>query len=74
MPGAPLPPFQKEVQDFARTCEHLLAAAKTLSFAEDELAIMRYYAIEVAKTVGAIAELKIDATTDKFLHRGNGTS
>jgi hypothetical protein len=50
MSDNPLLTYRREVQDYLRSCEHLLAAAASLpSFSEEELSMVRYYAAEVQK-------------------------
>jgi hypothetical protein len=49
----------KEVQDYLRCCEHLLAAAiapNTPPFSREELVMLEYYADEVAKIVAVLAK------------------
>ena len=60
MPGAVFPSLRSEVQNYLRSCEHLLsvpAAPNNPPFTSDELQIVNYYAAEVAKMVGQQAEV-----------------
>jgi hypothetical protein len=60
MPDSPFPSLRPEIQNYLRSCEHLLsipAASHNPPFSADELQIMNYYAAEVAKMVGQLAEL-----------------
>jgi hypothetical protein len=62
MPGGPaFPSLRQEVQNYLRSCEHLLsvpaASHNNPSFTSDELQIVNYYAAEVAKMVGQQAKL-----------------
>ena len=42
--------YRREVQDYLRSCEHLLAAAATSApFTQEEMAMIGYYAAEVQK-------------------------
>lgn len=44
--------LRKEVRDFSRACEHILAIASstdTESFTNDELQMIQYYANELSK-------------------------
>ena len=54
-------PFREEVQTYLRSCEHLLSVPAVPHnhppFSPDELEIMNYYAAEVAKMVGRLAEV-----------------
>ena len=46
------PSMRKEVQDYLRSAEHLLAAAVTPNappFSEEELELVEYYAMEISK-------------------------
>ena len=59
MPGSSVPPLRQEIQNYLRSCEHLLsvlAASPNPPFTSEELRIMDYYAAEVAKMVGRLAE------------------
>ena len=50
MPDNPFFAFREEVQDYSRSCEHLLAAATTPPpFTQDELAMITHYVAEVQK-------------------------
>ena len=50
MSDNPISAYRREIQDYLRSCERLLAAAAALpSFSEEELAMVRYYAAEVQK-------------------------
>ena len=44
--------YRKEVQEYLRSCEHLIAAALQLNhppFSPEELEMVEYYAVEIAK-------------------------
>jgi hypothetical protein len=42
--------YRKEVQEYLRSCEHLLAAATSFPpLSEEELPMVQYYAAEVQK-------------------------
>jgi hypothetical protein len=54
-----MPPLRKEVQNYLRSCEHLLSIAATPtnpSFTREELQIMNYYVGELARMVGQLAK------------------
>jgi hypothetical protein len=51
MSDNPVLAYRREIQEYLRSCEHLLAAAATSSFSEDELAMVRYYAADLQKIV-----------------------
>jgi hypothetical protein len=60
MSGSPLPPLRQEVQNYLRSCEHLLSVSAMPHhppFTTDELQIVNYYAAEVAKMVGQLAKI-----------------
>ena len=54
-------PLCKEVQDYLRSCEHLLSiGANTLNpppFSTNELEVVNYYTGELAKMVGQLAKV-----------------
>ena len=53
-------PLRQDVQNYLRSCEHLLSAAVTPHnppFSQDELQIVNYYVGEVAKMVGQPAKV-----------------
>ena len=55
-----LPPLRPEVQNFLRSCEHLLsvpAVPHNPPFSPNELLMMNHYAAEVTKMVGELAKL-----------------
>ena len=48
MSDNPILAYRREIQEYLRSCEHLLAAVTSLPpFSEEELAMVRYYAAEV---------------------------
>jgi hypothetical protein len=49
MSDNPILTYHREIQDYLRSAERLLAAAATSAFSEDELALVKYYAAEVQK-------------------------
>ena len=50
MSNNPILAYHREIQDYLRSCEHLIAAATSRTpFSEEELAMVRYYAVEVQK-------------------------
>jgi hypothetical protein len=49
MSDNPVLAYRKEIQDYLRSSEHLLAAATTSQFSEEEQAMVGYYAAEVQK-------------------------
>ena len=52
MSDSAYPPIRREVQDYLRSCEHLLAAAlqpNHPAFSKDELGMVAYYGDEIAK-------------------------
>jgi hypothetical protein len=50
MSDNPVLAYRREIQDYLRSCEHLLAAAATPpSFTHEELAMVTYYVAEVQK-------------------------
>jgi hypothetical protein len=56
MPDNPVLAYRQEVQDYLRSCERLLAAAASFpSFSDEELAMVRYYAAEIQKTLPVTA-------------------
>lgn len=60
MSGFSVPPLRQEVQNYLRSCEHLLsvpAVPHNPPFSPEELQIMNYYTAEVAKMVGQLAEV-----------------
>lgn len=61
MPGfSSFPSFRPEVQDYLRSCEHLLSvpvAPHNPPFTEEELLVVNYYAAEVTKMLGQLAEV-----------------
>lgn len=60
MSESPLPHFRKEVQNYLRSCEHLIsvpAAPQNPPFTPDELQIMEYYAAEVVKMLGQVTKV-----------------
>ena len=60
MSESSLPPLRQEVQNYLRSCEHLLAVPVTPHnppFTTDELKIVNYYVGEVAKMVGQLAKI-----------------
>jgi hypothetical protein len=60
MPGCSVPPLRQEVQNYLRSCEHLLsvpAATHNPPFSPEELRIMDYYAAEVTKLVSQLAKV-----------------
>jgi len=57
---SPLPILRIEVQNYLRSCEHLLsvpAAPHNPPFTTDELRIVNYYVAEVAKMVGQLTKV-----------------
>ena len=73
MSGYLLPPLRKALQDYTRSCEHLLSSATVLAFTVDELDIMMYYTAEVTKMVSERAGLNMNPT-DISLHNNGGTA
>jgi hypothetical protein len=60
MPDSPFPSLRQEIQNYLRSCEHLLsipAASHNPPFTSEELQIMNYYGAEMAKMVGHIAKM-----------------
>jgi len=60
MSDSPLPTYRKEVQNYFRSCEHLLsvpAAPHNPPLSTDELQIVKYYVAEVARMVGHLAKV-----------------
>lgn len=60
MSESALPRFRHEVQNYLRSCEHLLsvpAAPHNPPFTPDELHIINYYAAEIAKMVGQLEKV-----------------
>ena len=54
MPDFPLPRIRKEIQDYARSSEHLLAAATTpdnAPFSQEELDLIEYYITELVHRI-----------------------
>jgi hypothetical protein len=50
MSDNPVLTFRREIQDYLRSCEHLLAAATSPpAFTEEELSMVTYYVVEVQK-------------------------
>ena len=50
MSDNPVLSYHQEVQDYLRSSERLLAAATSFpAFSEEELSMVRYYAVEVQK-------------------------
>ncbi len=52
MSDSAYPPMRREVQDYLRSCERLLAAAlqpNRSAFSKDELDMVAYYGGEIAK-------------------------
>ena len=49
MSDNPFLAYHREVQDYLRSSEHLLAAAATSQLSEEELAMVGYYVAEVQK-------------------------
>ena len=50
MSDNPILAYRKEVQEYLRSCEHLLAAAiSPPALSEEELSMVKYYAAEVQK-------------------------
>ena len=50
MSDNPVLTYRKEIRDYLRSSEHLLAAANSFPpFSEEELSMVRYYAAEVQK-------------------------
>ena len=50
MSDNPVFAYRREVQDYLRSCEHLLSAATTSpSLTDEELAMIGYYVAEVQK-------------------------
>jgi hypothetical protein len=50
MPSNPVFTYRREVQDYLRSCEHLLAAASAPPpLTQEELAMVQYYVAEVQK-------------------------
>ena len=48
MSDNPIFAYRREVQDYLRSCEHLLSAAtKPSSLSEEEWAMIRYYVAEI---------------------------
>ena len=57
MPDNPVFAYRREIQDYLRSCEHLLAAAITSTpFTQEELAMVGYYAAEIQKILPVSAE------------------
>ena len=59
MPESPLPHFRQEVQNYLRSCEHLLsvrAAPHNPPFSPEELQRMEYYAAEVDKMLDQVTK------------------
>lgn len=53
--------YRKEVQEYIRVAERLLAASLTGALTEDELRIVEYYADEIAKALRENS-LRLDST------------
>jgi hypothetical protein len=55
--------LRKEVQDYIRSCEHLLSAvimpSKPLS--QDELLVVQYYTAEVIKILPTVESVPVDS-------------
>jgi hypothetical protein len=50
MSDNPVFAYRREIQDYLRSCEHLIAAASNPPpFTQEELAMIGYYAAEVQK-------------------------
>jgi hypothetical protein len=50
MSDNPVLTYRREIQEYLRSCEHLLAAASTPPpFTEEERSMVRYYVAEVQK-------------------------
>ena len=50
MSDNPVLDYRREIQDYLRSCEHLVVAASTPPpFTKEELAMVGYYAAEVQK-------------------------
>lgn len=58
MSDNPVFAYRREIQDYLRSCEHLLAAAVTSPqpFTKEELAMVGYYAAEIQKILPVSAE------------------
>ena len=53
----PVLSYHQEVQDYLRSSERLLAAATSFrTFSEEELSMVRYYAVEVQKILAVPTE------------------
>ncbi len=62
MPVSSPSPFSKEVQRYARGCEHLLSAAvmnNTPPFTLDELEMLNYYSKEVTAMLVVLARMRV---------------
>ena len=60
MSDSPLPPLRKEVQNYLRSCEHVLsvpAVPHDLPFSPDEVQIMKYYVAEMGKMLGQLTKV-----------------
>jgi hypothetical protein len=60
MSESPLPTLRKEVEDYLRSCEHLISvpvASHQPPFSPDELAMLKYYAAEVVKMLGQLTKV-----------------
>jgi hypothetical protein len=71
----PLPHFRKEVQNYLRSCEHLIsvpAAPHNPPFTPAELQIMEYDAAEVVKMLGQVTKSPRDLhnTRSQFSYTG----
>ena len=57
MSDNPVLSYHQEVQDYLRSSERLLAAATSFpTFSEEELSMVRYYAVEVQKILAVPTE------------------
>ena len=58
MSHRPIFDYRREVQDFLRSCEHLLAAAASPpSFTEEELGMIGYYTAQLQKLLPVSDEM-----------------
>lgn len=51
--------FRKQIQDFARSCEHLIADAIDKPLTDEELQLVDYYASELRELVLAAQKQKL---------------
>ena len=60
-------PLRKEIEDYSRSCEHLISAAQSLDapFSRDEIEWIAYYACEITNLLNKLSRTSRPQTDQK---------